>query len=141
MPAANQVNMNVINRLAPIRTRVGDQAIAAAGNTHLFGQLIGNGEQMTDGGFILSPEVVYRLDVLFGYDQQVDRRDRIDIMESHGSLVFENDAGRGLVFDDGAEDAGHKHWTVVTGKKMVVWFVTNSKFTSVRDKDLTGFKG
>lgn len=130
MPAANQVNMDVINRLTAMWTGVGDQAVAARGNTHLFGQLMGDCEQVADGGFILNLEIVNGFDVLFGYDKQVDRRDGIDVMESHGSLVFENDAGRGLVFNDGAKDAGHKKWAVSNGKWIVCWFVENSKFSS-----------
>ena len=37
MLAANQVNMDVINRLSAIWTGVGDNAVAAAGNSQLFG--------------------------------------------------------------------------------------------------------
>ena len=68
MPAANQVNMDVINRLTAMWTGVGDQAVAARGNTHLFGQLMGDCEQVADGGFILNLEIVNGFDVLFGYD-------------------------------------------------------------------------
>ncbi len=123
MLAANQVNMDVINRLSAIWTGVGDNAVAAAGNSQLFGQLMGDCEQVADGDFIFTLKVVYGFDVLFGDDQQVDWRDGINVMESHGSLVFENDMGRGLVFNDGAEDAGHNKWAVGNGKWMVVWFV------------------
>lgn len=116
MPAANQVNMEVINRLSAIRTGVGDKAVAAAGNSHLFGQLVGDYEQVADGGFIFTLKVVNRFDVLFGNDQQVDWRDGINVMESHGSLVFKNNTSRGFVFNDGAEDTGHNKWAAGNGK-------------------------
>jgi hypothetical protein len=103
--SADQMQMDMVDRLSAIGTRVDDQAVAAMGNPCLAGKLTRDAEEMPDQLFIFRVECVYRFDMLVRHNQIVSWRDRVPILEGGGLLVAINDPGPGFTGDDLAEMA------------------------------------
>ena len=107
MPAAEQVNVEVIHGLATMFSRVDHGAITT-------GEILGarnlsrHPEQMTEQGRMARTGISQRNDMLARHDQDMHRSLRIDVGKGV-ALVVLKDSGRGdLAFDDLAEKAvGH----------------------------------
>jgi len=103
-PAANQVQVQVENRLSTVRAGVDYRPVAILMDTLFACQLCGNNEHMSHEGLISRGKLVERMDVLVGNDQDMDRRSRVEIMESRHLFVAIDDAGRGFTVDNFAKD-------------------------------------
>lgn len=107
--APDQVQMQVKHRLPAVRTRVRDQAIAAFGNVLPGRDLPGGEDHMAHQRLILRLHLVQRPDVSVRGDQDVRRRDGMDIAKGGHELVMIDDACTRFMIYHFAEDAGISH--------------------------------
>ena len=107
MAAAEQVDVQVVNGLATIRARVDDQAIAIR---EFLGSrdLTSCGDEMAEHGGILRRGVGERGEVLFGDEQDVHRRLRVDVREGEDVVVLIEAIDGDGAGGDFAEEAIHK---------------------------------
>lgn len=99
--------VKMINRLPGPRVRVQDHAIPFRGNASLARQFRSYEENLAHKFPIVPREVEPRRDVLPRDNQNVNRRLRGDVLESHQPVVLVDDSGRYLLLDDLAEETGH----------------------------------
>lgn len=97
--------MEVVDRLPGQRVAVEHGAEALFGDSPFPRQAVGDLEEAEEKGLILRGEIEERGDVLSGNDENVNRRLRVDVLESHHFVVFEDDAGRKLLVAYPAEEA------------------------------------
>ena len=109
--------MQMKNHLPGICACVDDQAVAAGGDALLFGDLLRDEEQVSQNGFIVRGDVVHGLDVFVWHNQDVRRRDGMEVAEGGRLLIAENDFRFGSAVNNFAEDAVHGRlvfgWMVV----------------------------
>ena len=104
MPAAEQVQMQVIHRLPPVVPCVDDDAITLI--QLLFARNLScRGQQMAHQRGVFGPRLRARTDVLFGDDQQMGRSLRTDIGKADAEFVFIHAIGWNSTVDDFAEKA------------------------------------
>ena len=87
MPPAEQVDVEVVDGLATVRAGVDNQAIAI-GEILLAGDFVRCGEKVAEHGRVLRRGVGVRGKVLFGDEQDVYRRLRVDIREGEDVVVL-----------------------------------------------------
>lgn len=104
MPAAEQVQMQVIHRLPPVVPCVDDDAITLI--QLLFARnLCRRRHQMAHQRRVFGSRLRRRTDVLFGYDQQMGRSMRTDIGKADAEFVFIHATGWNSPVNDFAEKA------------------------------------
>ena len=92
-------------RLPAIWPRVRDQAVTVFGNPSRLRELARDGKEMSHQLFIFRLERVDRFDMPVRHDQDVGRRDGVNIAERSDLFVAINDHGFGFIRDDPAEMA------------------------------------
>jgi hypothetical protein len=109
LTSAEQVQVEVRDGLAAFSADVDHDPVAFA-EVLLAGQLVGDAVQMADEGLLLfaGSDFGERGDVLFGDDQDVNRRLRVKIRKGEGLVVFVELFGGNFSGGDFAEDAVHK---------------------------------
>ena len=84
----------MVHGLASICTRVNDQAKSAFGQFFLFGDLFSDHHQMTQQKSVLLFCMLYTLERVSGYNQNVDWRLGINVAKCQATVVFVNDVRR-----------------------------------------------
>ena len=102
LAAAEQVQVEMKNRLAGAGTIVEDRAISIE-QIAFSGELRGNQMQLADDRLILVRRVVKRNEVLSRDKQNVRRRLRADVLERENVRVFVDNFGWNLLRSDFAE--------------------------------------
>lgn len=95
--------MDVKDALSGPDAAVDRDAEAALRYPMLFGQSIGNAEHLPDQLVIFNRRIEERGDVLTRHDQEMDRRSRIDVLESDDTAVLIDEFALNLAFDNPAE--------------------------------------
>ncbi len=108
MPPAQQMQVQMVHRLAAVIAGVDDHAIAAIQLTAAR-NLSSRGEQMAQQRRMFGGSLRLRGDVLLGDDEQMRRGLGIDIRKADAEFVFVNAARRDLSFNDFAEQAVNRH--------------------------------
>ena len=106
MAAAEQMEVKMIDGLAAVFAGVDDYAIALA-EAFVAGNRGGCIQEMAEQVAVVSGCVVERGEVFTGNDENVDRRDRMNVGEGVAELVLVDGSGGNGTFGDLAEDAGH----------------------------------
>jgi len=107
MPAAQQVNVEMVDSLAAVRAGVDDQAVAV-GEVLGAGDFHGCGEEMAEHGGVLRRGMGVGGEVLLGDEQDMDRRLRIDVREGEDVVILIEALGGDGTGCDFAEEAIHK---------------------------------
>ena len=94
MPAAQDVEMEMEYRLAGIASGVRDDPIAGLRQPLLFRHLGTGHQELSQEVGVLIAAVLHRCHMLFGNDERMDRRLRIDIVEGQRAIVLVHDLGR-----------------------------------------------
>ncbi len=102
--AAQQMQVHMHHHLVGVRPAIHDQAITASGNALFFGQLGYRGEHTSGHGRLVCGQVVRIGEMLVWNDQDVDRRQRMDIAKSGDPLVLIDLISRYLPGNDLAKD-------------------------------------
>ena len=99
--------MQVRHGFTGIRAAV-DHDAETAFEIELLRHLRGDDEQMTNDRSIRFDDLADALYYFFGYNEQMDRRLRIDVVDDDAAIVFELDLGGDFTRDDFFEDGfGH----------------------------------
>ena len=86
--AAEQMHVQVKNLLSCVTVAVYQQPVPVFGNPFLFGDDFGNGEHMTDQGFVFWPDIVDRWYFFVGNDENMNGRLGIDVPEGRNFLIL-----------------------------------------------------
>jgi len=97
--------MDMKNGLAGVTPVIDHHAVAVLFKTFLYGNGFCNKEQVTNDLTVRDGYSVDVMDMFFRHDQRVRRRLGIDVLEGKGELIFVDDLGGDLFFDDLAEYA------------------------------------
>jgi len=95
----------MVDCLSTVRTRVYDQAVAALGNPCLISKLARDAEEMSNQLFVFRLEHIRRFDMFIRHNQDMSRRNGVNIAERSDLFVAMNDIGSGFTRDDLAEKA------------------------------------
>ena len=95
--------MNVENALAGFAVRVEDGAVPPVCVSALFRDYRRAAKQRADERVVLWSEIVQRGNVRFRYDQNVERRLRVDVFDDHELLVFVHPLHRNFAREHSAE--------------------------------------
>ena len=104
--------------LPAIRAVIRDQPVACFIDLLFFCEPTRHGEEMTHQRFVRFFESGYRLDVTVRHDQDMRRRDRVDIAKGGRLFVAIRDGAGDVSLNDLAEDAvvvGHVELSVCWG--------------------------
>jgi hypothetical protein len=85
---AQQMEMEVENGLASIRSGIDDYAKSCLRNAMFLRELAGNPKNMSNYFSIGSAQIRKRRDMLARNDQNMNRSLRIDILEGHHGAIF-----------------------------------------------------
>jgi hypothetical protein len=88
---------------------IDEKTIAAFRDRLPLGHLFGSRKHSRQDGQILGGEVIDAADMLFRYNQKMNRRMGVDIFEYHKDIVFIQDFGGGVAVDNSTEDAAFFH--------------------------------
>jgi hypothetical protein len=110
-PAAQQVQMQVINALASMRPFVEHQSVTFAVNLPLLGNSVGDFNHSGKHGRVGSSDVVHGWDVLLGNYEHMGRCYRSDVLEGDDLFVTEDFLRRNLTLEDLAEQTVFRHST------------------------------
>jgi hypothetical protein len=107
--SADQVQVQMEDRLSPVHPRVDNRAIAGLSDALLPGQELGNPEHVPNQRLVFRIEFIERVDVSIGYDQDVGWRHRMRIPESgHLFIAIKNGCVQKMqaevIFDLSAEN-------------------------------------
>jgi hypothetical protein len=80
-PAAHQVEVQMENELVPAPLHIEDQFVTAPGDACLVRQLLGRHQEFGHHGPILFGKIIDTSDMLFGDDQNMNRRMGMDVFE------------------------------------------------------------
>jgi hypothetical protein len=105
--AAYEVKVQVGDFLSAVCAGVDKNPIAAFGNPELTGQLLHYLEDFTNQWLIVGLHFICGHNMLSRDNQNMHRRDRIDILESHKIIVFKNKVCGNFSTDNLTEDAFH----------------------------------
>ena len=97
--------MEVGHQLSRVRPAVDGQPVAAFGDSLFSGKLIGDPYHFADERRIFIRHVRQRCDVLYGQDEYMHRRYRVDIREGKYLVIAVEDFGRYLSRGDFAKNA------------------------------------
>ncbi len=93
------------NFLPGISSCVEDDSVSLFIDPDVTGNLAGLEQDMTQQVHFVIRKVIERSEVLLGYDQNVDRRLRVDVMERNDPVVLKDQLGRDLFIYDLTENA------------------------------------
>jgi hypothetical protein len=99
--------MHVPHRLPGGTAAVGNQPVPVGINTFPSGQVVRHKLNLTQNRPVAFGDVIETCDMLFGDDQNMDRRLGIDIPERQNLVVFKNDIRWNLLFYNGTKNAVH----------------------------------
>lgn len=105
----DQMQVQVKDGLTAVDARVRDETVTVLIDPFLFCEFPGGREEMPDQLLVLRLERIDRFDVAVRHDQDVRRRDRVDVAEGGHLLVAVDDGRFGFVRNDLAEDARVGH--------------------------------
>jgi hypothetical protein len=91
--------------LSRISRCVENDPITVFPDSQVLGDLPGSEEDVAQEISFFFGDVIQRRDVLFGYDQNVDRCLRIDIIEGDDAIVLKNELSRNTLADNFAKQA------------------------------------
>jgi hypothetical protein len=94
--SADQVEVQVVNHLAGIRSGVVNQAISILCDTFLDSQVSGQAQQPSDQGLVLRHELIDGGNMLVWHDQDMYGAGRINIPESRHLFILVQDCAGGL---------------------------------------------
>lgn len=106
---ADQVQVQVIDSLAPVRAGVDDDAITVGVDFFLFGDLPGDLEEMPHQGLVFNAQIVERVEMFVRHDQNVRRGDGVNVAKSSRAIVAMDDCRFGFAGDDFAENTSWIH--------------------------------
>jgi len=115
--AAEQMEVKMIDGLAAVFAGVDDDTIAFA-EAFVAGNRGGCIQEMAEQVAVVSGCVVERGEVFTGNDENVDRRDRMNVGEGVAELVLVDGSGGNGTFGDLAEDAGHGVTSRASGERV-----------------------
>src|SRR5690606_36403740 len=98
--SAEQMHVQMENRLAAIGVRICDDSVTGVRKTFVAGDLCGRQHQMSDKLLLILSRGIERLDMHTRNDQNMRRSLRLDVIERDAPVVFVNDASRNGSFDD-----------------------------------------
>jgi hypothetical protein len=110
MPPTQQMQMQMIHRLAAVRTRV-DHHTIASGESRRTRNLRCRCEQMSQQGSVLPLRMGLRGNVLPGDNQKMHRRLRVDIREAQALLILIQALRRNLTRNNLAKQTISAHAT------------------------------
>lgn len=102
------MQVQMVNGLAAVIPSIDNYAIALV-QLLRASKFRGCSHQMAQQRLVLGKCLCLRTDVLFGYDQQMRRRLRIDVRKSNAQLVFVDTVGWNLPSDDFAKQTIRIH--------------------------------
>ena len=102
--AANKMQMHVKYGLSAMRTGIDDDAITALMNTFLRRDLTPDQKHVTDQRLILDLQFIDGFDVFVRDDQDMGRRDRMNIAERRHLFIPIHDGCLDFIINDFAED-------------------------------------
>ncbi len=105
VPASHKVHVEVGHNLPGVRAAVNSEAVSFFGNALLSGNLVGRLDHLSDQRRLGVSHLGERRYVLSRDDEQVDRRNGVDIRESHDVIVLVNDFRRYFAPDNFTENA------------------------------------
>jgi len=104
MPATQQVQMQMVHRLAAFVARIHNNSVTPI-KLLLAGNRSGRSHQMTHQRSVFGQSLRGRADVLFGNHEHMRGSLGIDIREANAKFVFINTISRNGAVDDLAEQA------------------------------------
>lgn len=104
-PPAEDMQVEVKDTLAGVGPAVGDDPEARVGDPRQASGAGGEEEKVAEEFAVLCGALGNGNHVSTRDDQQVHRSLRVEILEDHGALILEDDAGSGATRGDTAEDA------------------------------------
>ena len=108
MSAAQNMQVNVVYRLAAILIAVHNHPIAVFRDTFAFSYFPGRKEQFSDEFAVLRLQVIHGCDMLLGNDQRMQGCLGIDVPEGQNVVRFVDDIGRDFPVNDFQEQiVGH----------------------------------
>lgn len=107
MSAAQNMEVEVIDRLPAEFAAIGDDAVACVGDAKFARDLTDNHPEVAEQSCVILPDGVDRPDFLFWNHQDMDWRLRCDVAEGKAEVVFVDDVGGNLTVDDSLEDRAH----------------------------------
>src|SRR5262245_61656802 len=114
-PPAEQMQMDVKDRLSRVAVRVEHSPVAAGRDTAVLGDRRSAPHDRADDAVVVCLELVQRVDMTLGYDQHVYRRLRVGVLEGQQLLVLEDDLAGNLAAHNFAEETvGHSQILSVT---------------------------
>jgi len=117
-PAGEQVEVNVVDALASLRTRIENESVAVGHGLPLVSDLIRDGDHPKHQIVVLGDQVVDGGNVLLWNNQDVGRCDRLDIVEGDHLVIAIDLASGYLPGEDFAEKTvlGHGRSLAGTGQ-------------------------
>jgi len=103
LPSSNQVNVQPVHTLATLWAIIHDHAVSVR-EALLLGNLGDRNEKVAQSGLITIFCIAYSSEGLFGEHQDVNRSNRVDIMESKHVIVLEDLLAGDLSLNDLGED-------------------------------------
>lgn len=107
MSAAQNMEVEVIDRLPAEFAAIGDDAVARVGDAKFARDLTDNHPEVAEQSGVILPDGVDRPDFLFWNHQDMDGRLRCDVAKGKAEVVFIDDVGGNLTVDDSLEDRAH----------------------------------
>jgi hypothetical protein len=103
--SADQVDVQVWDGLSAVRASVRDHAIAALGDALLRGELTRHTEEMSHELLIFHFQRIDRFDMFVWYDQDMSRRNGINVAKGCCLIVLMDDDCFGFIIHDLTKDA------------------------------------
>jgi hypothetical protein len=100
--STEKVDVEMLDALAAVGAGVDDGAIAF-GEPLLAGDFSGSAEKVADERLLFGGDLVERVEVLAGHDEDVDGSLRVDVGEGVAEVVFVNGLGGNFTLEDFAE--------------------------------------
>ena len=104
-PAAQKMNMQMVDRLAAIGSHI-DHGTVSLIQPQLLGDFLRHQQQVSHQISVLAPNVGQRTNLLTWNDQDVNGRLRTDIVEREAQLVLIHNVSREFSIDDLLEHCG-----------------------------------
>jgi hypothetical protein len=102
---AHDVEVQVKHRLPGLGSVIDHHPVAPRFDAALAGELRRDRQQVAEELFLLWRKILQRDEMLPGNHQQVDGGLRVNVLDSKAGVIFVNESGGNLPFEDAAEDA------------------------------------
>lgn len=130
---AEQMHVQMVHHLPAFGIAIVDEAVTPFLDSKLFRDLLcGQGDIAEQMG-VLRRDVVHRRDVLLRDEQHMNRRRRLNIVESENGIGFEHLLRRDRPFYDFAENAIHDERCTSVSFSMFVYILTQGCRNVQRD--------